>query len=163
MVAAPGGIHAPRVGPAQTLAERARDGERHLGLTAHQPQEACAIESQHLGALVGAHGRRARLTAEQSHFSERGPGLEGIDAPLGRAAPSRHVDAEGATDDQVERIARIALPEHGGARIDGNGLEVGGKLGERDPIQPREEIDAGEEVGVLEPELRANRHGPRGA
>ncbi len=141
-----GVLGAGRVGGAQPLAQRGGDGERDGRLAAHEGQEAVARELQDRACPLGADGRRARLAGEQGHLAEEVAGREPPDAHRAALVLGGDVGGERAVGDDVEAVARVALPEHLAAGRHLERLEVRGQLGEIDAVEPREQTRPGEQI-----------------
>ena len=99
-------------------------------------------------------GASARTVAERGspgqerHLAEEVSGAEPVDPPGGAAVRIVHVDAQPSGGEHEEAVAGLALAADRVALLEDEGIEVGGELGERDPVDLREERDPGE--GVLQ-------------
>ena len=125
-----------------------------MRLAVHEVEEAGAVEAQDLDVPLGADGGRARLVREQCDLAEGLAGAELVHALLSVVRDDVH--AEGAPDDEVERVPGVALAHHVGAVRNRDRLQVRGELGERDAIETREEIDVCEQVCVVRAEARSH-------
>jgi len=139
----------PGVRESKPPAERRGDRQRHLRLPAHEVEETAAGESEHIGIAVRSDGRRARLAGEQAHLPERRAGPQGVDAPVLATIVGGDVDAEHAARDEIEGVGGVALADHDSAVGDRGRLQVRGELRERHTVEPGEELDAGQKLGVF--------------
>ena len=146
------------VGRREAPAERARDRQEAGRLLVHERLEALAVEAQHAARHLGPDGGRPRLPGQQRHLAEEVSGTESVDPPRGAPVLLVHVDAQPSVGEDEEAVAWLALTADRRALLDVDGIEMGGQLGEREPVDLGEERDPGE--GVLEVGLarRVGRH-----
>ena len=72
-------------------------------------------------------------------------------------APTKSLNVP--VEHHVEGVAGIAFPEDDLARLETDALEVGGQLGEGDPVEPGEQRHARQDAGGLAGRDRAASHG----
>ena len=94
---------------AQAAGEGRHDRERDLRLAFEQLQELRAREHQRVDLADRDDRRRARLAVDQRHLAEEVAHSE-------RDRPSRHLDANLAVEDDVERRRGVALAHERGTR-----------------------------------------------
>ena len=136
------------VGGGQSAAQHAGDRQEAGRFGVHERLEALPVEAEHVARRLRADRGRARLARQQRHLAEEVPGAEPVDPSGGAAGRIVHVDAQPSGGEDEEAVAGLALAADGVAFLEDEGIEVGGELGEGDPIDLREERDPGE--GVLQ-------------
>ena len=150
------------VGRREAAAERASNCQEAGRLLVHQRLEALAVEAQHAARHLGPDGGRPRLPGQERHLAEEVSGTESVDSPRGAPALLVHVDAKPSVGDDEEAVAWLALTADHRALLDVDGIEMGGQLGEREPVDLGEERDPGEGVprGLARPSDRpsSRRH-----
>ena len=126
------------------------------GCGAHERLEALPVEAEHAARYLRADGGRAGLPGQQRHLAEEVPGAEPVDPPGRAAVRVVDVDAQPSRGEHEQAVARLALAADGVALLEHDRIEMGGQLGERDPVDLGEERDPGEGV------LQAGRARPEG-
>ena len=121
----------------QPMAERGAQRQADIGFAPQQIGEALMIEPKKRAFAVGDNRCGARLAGKQRHLSEAAAALVGGDAD-GRTIVLRvDVNAEAAFGDQIEAVARFALPAGRLAFAKAHVVEVRRELGQGDTVEAR--------------------------
>ena len=102
---------------------------------------------KHVARYLRADRGRSRLPGQQRHLAEEVSRAESVDPSGGPAVRIVHVDAQPSGGEHEETVPGLALAADRVALLEDDGIEMGGQLGQRDPVDLGEERDPGE--GIL--------------